>query len=319
MGTSSSGSGGGGGNPLIPSWIDHGGLPGALLPPVPPDGNNQPPDNQEPSAPPPSQPPPQLPPAGERNIPISPDNIPIQQPVNFYGNGGGGNRYVSPRRQFNQYARSGGANTGALRQALRTYSRTAAGNTTGLARRMQPSAARVALFYDAVDTIRRRGVEQAFREFNLLGYVNRPILDTLSALGDLIFRDTGRIFEHTQDDSITRVAYSNTVMRISEDSPDMDLNQLTNEQVEVMIAVFIEETVAQRVIADIGNQYTKMLTDIASLLAIEEGVYQIVNGMVRTQIMPEIIATQRGDRDNLERNIENIYRTAFDAMAGTNE
>jgi hypothetical protein len=35
--------------------------------------------------------------------------------------------------------------------------------------------------------------------------------------------------------------------------------------------------------------------------------------------MPEIIATQLGDRQLLETKIENIYRIAFNAMAGQND
>ena len=182
---------------------------------------------------------------------------------------------------------------------------------------MQPSGSRVAIFYDTIDTIQRRGATTALTDFNLTQFINQPLLSTLSALGEIIFVDTGKIYEDTQDDSITKAAYANTVTRICEDVPDMDLNNLSNEQVEVMMAIFIEETIAQRVINDIGNQFTETLTDVEALLDIENNIYQIVKGMVRNQIMPEISATRRGERQNLERNIENIYRTAFDAMAGS--
>jgi len=312
MGTSSSGGGGGGGNPLIPSWINNGSLPppqASQPEPDQPDGEAQQNDTGDTQSP-----------KVDDGPPDSTDDIPSNLNPSTIGTGAGGNnRYTAPKRLFNKYSRSGGRDATSLRQALRSYGRTAAGSTTALARRMQPSASRVAIFYETIDTIRRRGTTAALAEFNLTEYVNQPLLDTLSAIGELVFSDTGKVYEDTQDDSITKVAYANTVVRICEDAPDMDLNNLSNDQVEVMMAIFIEETIAQRVINDIGNQYTETLVDIEALLDIENGIYQIVKGMVRNQIMPEISATRRGDKQSLERNIENIYRTAFDAMAGTND
>lgn len=315
MGTSSSGSGAGGGNPLIPGWIGGGGPPAPTPPPQPqPDNQNQP--NQGNGNGPQNQP----------NQPPNNGNGPDQQtpsiPAPSVGGVsvvGGGNRFTGPRRQFNKYVRSRGADASALKNALKGYSKKAAGSTSGMARRMQPSAIRVSSFYETIDTIKRRGLVAALTDFNLTAYANRPALEVLSAISDVVFRDTGRSYENTQDDSLTKAAYSNTVTRICEESPDINLDTLTNEQVEVMMAIFIEETIAQRVINDIGNELTETVNDVEELVKMENNIYQIVSGLVRNQIMPEISATRRGDQQDLERKIENIYRIAFDAMAGTKD
>jgi hypothetical protein len=165
-----------------------------------------------------------------------------------------------------------------------------------------------------MDTVRAVGKQQALIQYNLGNYQDKPILDVLSALCDVIFEDTGKAYEDTQDDNISKHAYVNTIMRICE-IDGIDLDHLTNEQVEVMTAIFIEETIAQRVINDVGNKLTERNTNINALVDIENSIYQIVSGLVRNQIMPAIIATQRGDRQNLEARIENIYRIAFDAMS----
>lgn len=303
MGTSSSGGGGGGSNPLIPSWIDTGETsPIGPWPPAQTDGGDESEDE------------------GDEQGEQGGDTIGIPSPyTDEMQIPGTPSRFTSPRRQLNKYARSGGTDSSAARKALRQYSRTAAGSTTGMAKRMRPSAARVASFFDAIDTIRTRGVATALADFSLRAFGNRPALEILSAIGDIVFKDTDRLFENTQDDSITKTAFANTITRICEETPDLDLNNLTNEHVEVMMAVFIEETIAQRVINDIGDKFTELTTDVIRLLDIENGIYQIINGLVRTQIMPEISASRRGDRQELERNIENIYRIAFDAMAGTND
>lgn len=302
MGTSSSGSGGGKSNPLIPSWIGGGGLPPAPLPDKPNDNDGDPQNDDSTTNPDIENP---------NNEPFNPEQIP-NQPTES------NNRYIAPRRRFNRYARSGRTNVEAAKQALRTYSRTAAGSTTNLAKRMRPSAGRVANFFDAIQSIRTNGVTTALSEFNLIQLQNRPALVVLSAIGEYIFRDFNSAYENTQDDSITKAAYANTVTRICEQDPNLDLNQLTNEQIDVMMAIFIEETIAQRVINDIGNQFTELSTDINELLEIENSLYQIISGLVRTQIMPEITATRQSSRNNLEKNIENIYRIAFDVIGGIN-
>jgi hypothetical protein len=316
MGTSASGGGAGGSNPLIPSWIGGG---GGGLPPTPPgpeqqgnndgdtngqgdngagNGDNDNADNNNGGGIHPN--------AGHSNPPQETSEM------------GRGNRYTAPRRQFNRFVRSGGSNSQALKKALKGYSRSAAGDTRQLAVRMQPSASRVATFYEVINTVREQGSQQALVQFNLRSYQSKPLLDVLSALSDAIFRDTGKIYEDTQDDSITKHAYANTVTRICE-LDGLDLDHLTNEQVEVMMAIFIEETIAQRVINDVGNNLTENTTNIAELVEMENNIYQIVSGLVRNQIMPEIVATQLGDRQNLDKKIENIYRIAFDAMAGQND
>ncbi len=318
MGTSASGGGAGGSNPLIPSWIGGGG--GGLPPapqPQPPPGPPQPGNNDGDM--------------GEQgndndngnkgnNNDTGNDNS-AQQPAgpqDMLSPPTGRNRYAGPRRQFNKYLRSGGTDSVALKKAFTGYSRHAAGGPRQMARRRQPSASRVAAFYEVINTVRERGKEQALIQFNLGSYQDKQLLDVLSALSDVIFLDTGKIFEDTQDDSITKHAYANTVVRICE-LDGIDLDHLTNQQVEVMMAIFIEETIAQRVINDIGNNLTENNTNISELVEMENNIYQIVSGLVRNQIMPEIIATQRGDRQQLETKIENIYRIAFDAIAGQND
>ncbi|MDB5088455.1 MAG: hypothetical protein JWR09_2449 [Mucilaginibacter sp.] len=302
MGTSSSGGGAGGGNPLLPSWI-----PG-MAPPSPPpldtDALGQP-DNDGPEQP---ELPADAPPAPQ-NAPNP--NSPINQPLPNT------NRYRQPRIDFNKFVRSGGTDSQALKSALRGYSRHAAGNTQNLAKRMRPSAGRVTDFFNAINGIKDSGLTTALTAFSLSSYINKPLFETLAALSDEIFKERGELYENTQDDSITKLAYANTVTRIC-DVDGIDLSNLTDNQVEVMMAIFIEETIAQRVICDIGNKLTELEHDIDTLLEIENNAYQIISGLVRTQIMPEIIVTQRGDRIDIDQKIENIYRVAFDSLGGIN-
>jgi hypothetical protein len=314
MGTSSSSGGAGGNNPLVPSWIGGDeGFPPSELSPNPPnqvdtDNPGKENDNSEAVEP------------GETDLSSDTvygkqpdDNLPRDQSSEVSDS----NRFSQPRRQFNRFVQSGGRNQNDLRNALKGYSRNAAGGSRRMARRMLPAVSRVARFNELINTVRDQGKLTLLAQFNLGSYHDKPLYEVLSALSDAIFDDTGRIYEDTQDDSIAKHAYSNTVVRIC-DLEGIDLDNLTNQQVEVMTAIFIEETISQRVIIDIGNMLTEKNTNIIELIEIENSIYQIVSGMVRNQIMPEIIATQRGDRLRIEMQVENIYRIAFEALAGLN-
>lgn len=304
MGTSASGGGASGGNPLIPSWIDQGGLPPDPQLQQPAQGTAGENDDDE----------------GGESTENSNDANQAEdatatanalQSVNY------SKRFQAPRTQFNKYVSSGGSNSTALRSALKGYSRNASGGTQRLARRMTPAISRMGAFYDVVDGIKQRGTTVVLSEFNLESYQNKPVVEILSAFSDIIFKDTGKIYEDTQDDCIVRQAYSDTVIKISE-IDGIDLDNLTNEQVEVMMAIFVEETIVQRVINDVGNGLTEKNPDIQELIKLEENIHQVVSGLVRNHIMPEIIATNRGDRTDMDKKIENIYRQALDVLAGLN-
>ncbi len=288
MGTSSSGGGASGSNPLIPSWIS----------PVIPQGDSQGNNNGDQES------------QSDPNNPNAPDRqslLPIVAPS--------GNRFRQPKADFNTYVRSGGSNKAALTSALKGYSKSGGGGSQVLARRMRPAATRIVDFYNTVNSIKQGGLSNALQQFSLSSYIDKPLLDTLSALSDVIFENKGESFEDTQDESITKLAYANTVTRICE-NPDIDLNSLTNEQIEVMTAVFIEETIAQRIIIDLGNKLPELESNVNTLLQIEENAYQIINGLVRNKIMPELTAAQRSGSNDLSTRIEEIYRIAFDALGG---
>jgi hypothetical protein len=304
MGTSASGGGPRPTTPLIPGWIaDNSDIPDENNPEEnsgddnPVEENPDDPNTREDTD------------AGDGESDVdTPDHVADQEATN---------RFAEARSRFTAFSRGhAGGNRSALRDSLRSYVRKASGGSSTLAKRMRPSAARVSRFSAVINTF-KQGVTEALRQFNLSSYADKPLLDVLSALTDVIFDDESS-FNDIQDDSITKLAYANTIVRIAE-FEEIDLNSLTNENIEVMIAIFLEETIATRVICDVGTSLFKAVQNCQEILEIEETTYQIVSGLVRTQIMPQIVASQRGNIPDMEKSIENIYRIAFDCIAGTTE
>jgi hypothetical protein len=225
------------------------------------------------------------------------------------------NRYRSPRSKFRTFSRDRNNNQPFLRDSLRQYVRDGSGGSRTLSRRMRPSSTRLARFFMVANAIRTGGVETTLATFQLQAFNDRPVIDVLAALTDIIFDDSSP-YHDIQDDSITKIAYANTIARI-DGLGVIDLDHLTNDNIELMMAIFIEETIVARVICDIGTKLYADLTDCNEAIAIEDMIYQIVSGYVRNDIMPEIIATQRGVVADLETKMEVIYRIAFDCIAGS--
>jgi len=297
MGTSASGTGPRPTTPLIPNWIPK--LDDEEVPRRDDDPDDEDDDEQSENGAEGEETTPGSPPASLESSEISP--LP--------------NRYRSSRSHFKTFARDRSNNQQSLRDSLKQYIRDGSGGSRTFSRRMNPSGARVARFYTVANEIRVNGKEQTLVTFQLQSYSQRPLIDVLAALTDVIFDDSSS-YHDIQDDSITKVAYVNTITRIDE-LGEIDLDHLTNDNIEVMMAIFIEETIVARVICDIGTKLYADLTDCNEALAIEETVYQIVSGYVRNDIMPEIVATQRSLVADLEGQMERIYRIAFDCIGGT--
>jgi hypothetical protein len=285
MGTSKQGTGPRPATPLIPDWIPDQNDPTPL---PEPDQPAEPGDPQPPEVPP-------TPPEPEK-----PEN-----------------RFAEARNRFASFVRDHSAgNRGAIHDAFRSYVNKGGGGSGTFSKRMRPAAARVSGFVNVMDTI-REGLDGALDFLNLSEYKDKPLLEILGALTDVIFNEEND-YANIQDDSINKLAYAQTIVRIVSEE-NIDLDRLNNENIEVMTAIFIEETIATRVICDIGQMLFRKDKPSAEIIDIEESIYQIVSGLVRVDIMPEIIATHRGNKDGLEKKIENIYRIAFDCIAGTLE
>ncbi len=279
MGTSSSGNGPRPKTPLIPSWIP-GGMPDA--PPPPPrdeEEDDKPQGNPEPTVPP------------------------------------NENRYKQSKVNFKKFVKSKGTKNDYANRALRDYVKTSGGGSTVLARRMKPSAVRVAQFYDILTGFRQEGTTESLKHLNLDEYTNKGVVDILSSLMDIVFSNANATFENTQDDSITKQSYANTINRIA-DEGDIDLDNLSAENIDIMTSIFIEETISTRVICDIGASINKVLTDPNDILEVENNVYQIVSGLVRNSIMSELLATRQIQQSEIEIIFEKIYRIAFDSITG---
>ena len=219
------------------------------------------------------------------------------------------NRFNQSQRGFQKAVKSGDY-TG-LKWVVKNYVSQGLGKTRKAAQRMSRSGGAVVTFGTVLGSIRQNGLATTLTQFQLGQYVGQPALQVLSALLVHVCGASALL-----DDAITKEAYAETVTRIIDESPDLDLENLTEAQTAEMLAIFLEESIVYRLICDIGRSQTVATSDPARAIEIEQEIYQIVNGMVHSSIVPELTKAM-AEPTNLNREIQRIYRVAFDAISNS--
>jgi hypothetical protein len=219
------------------------------------------------------------------------------------------NRFNQSQRGFQKAVKSG--DTSGLSRVVKNYVNQGLGKAHKGAQRMSRSGGAIVTFGTVLSSIRQNGLDTTLTQLQLGQYVGQPALQVLAALIVPICGASALL-----DDAITKEAYTETVTRIIDESPDLDLQNLTEAQTGEMLAIFLEESIVYRLICDIGRSQTVATSDPARSLEIEQEIYQIVNGMVHSSIVPELTKAM-ADPANLNREIQRIYRVAFDAISNS--
>ena len=219
------------------------------------------------------------------------------------------NRFNQSQRGFQKAVKSG--DTSGLKRVVKNYVSQGLGKTRNAAQRMSRSGGAIVTFGTVLGDIRQNGLATTLTQLQLGRYVGQPALQVLSALLVHVCGASALL-----DDAITKEAYAETITRIIDGSPNLDLDNLTEAQTGEMLAIFLEASIVYRLICDIGRSQTVATSDPTRSIEIEQEIYQIVNGMVHSSIVPELTKAM-ADPANLNREIQRIYRVAFDAISNS--
>lgn len=245
MGTSGSYGGPGGKNPLIPSWLDGGGIP---PPPLPPD------DGTPPGEPP--NPPIETPPAPHDLTP----------------------RFQTPRTNLTRFVSSGGSNGGALRRAVSGYVSKASGGPTTATRRMGSSRTAAGRLLSFLGEVQRNGVAQALQLFNLGNLAQRPIEEIFFGLADKICPTNGSV-----DGGIALDAFTEMIVEVVE-SGLTSLDSLTNSQIQTVFESYVANSIFDRLLNDIGNSLVRLSKDAKEAQVLETQIKDYIRGAVRDSV-----------------------------------
>jgi len=216
------------------------------------------------------------------------------------------NRFDASQRGFREAVRTG-TSTG-LGRVVKNYYRHALGGPKRAAQRLQSSSRAVARLGGVLSDIREQGLVPVLTHYSLAQYAGRPVVEVLSALMEVVCGTSSLL-----DNAVTKYAYTQAVVRIIDENPALDLNSLTGAQVAEMMAVFLEESLVYRLICDVGRSLTVATSNPVQALQAEEQLSQIVSGLIRSAIVPELQkATQ--DKATIERKLNRIYHIAIKTL-----
>jgi hypothetical protein len=214
-----------------------------------------------------------------------------------------GNRFDSSQRGFREAVRTG--SNARLARSVKNYFGRALGGPKRAARRMQSSSRAVARLGGVLSDIQQQGLAPVLAQYNLSQYIGRPAVEILSALMDVVCGTSSLL-----DNAVTKYAYAQAIVRVIDDNPTLDLERLTGAQVAEMMAVFLEESLVYRLICDVGRSLTVATSDPAQALQAEEQISQIVSGLIRSTITPELQKAVQ-DTNTIDRQLTRIYRIAI--------
>jgi hypothetical protein len=278
MGTSNAYGGPGGGTPLIPSWLDAGGVSGPAVPP--PDGTGS-------ASPAPDDGPPTLPP------------LPVAAPAA---------RFTAPRTAFTKYAASGGRDRVNLGRAVSGYVSGAAGGSRRAAQRMGSSRGATAGLVNFLADASARGVREALRSLNLESLAGRPIEEIFIGLMEHICPQGGSV-----DEGIARDAFIETIAELAEHGVT-DLDGLTVDQVQTVFELYATHAIEARLCNDVGAKAITVPTDAAEAQAVQDQLRDFIQRGVADALTGANITLGNLTPDRTQAIVDDVYRSAFEIL-----
>jgi hypothetical protein len=283
MGTSGPSDGPNPDTPLVPSWLGN-------SPAAPPAGDGGAP------------PVPRVP--GDANAPA----FPVPSPLPPMPPAPPPDRFRSARRNFSQFAGSGGSDTRALRRGVRDYVRSGAGSSRNATARMGASRTAARGVLGVLRDFQRDGVGATLRRLNLGDLAGRPLADVFLGLTDVVCRDGGSI-----DEGIARDAWLETVADLGAlAAADADI--LTAEQMRDAFLVFIAHSIEGRLFQDIGTKGFKFAADLNAIAAFEHQLRTYIRRAVRDSFTGDLATPTTLSDQQIRTIVDRTYDDAWDIL-----
>lgn len=228
---------------------------------------------------------------------------------------GAPNRFTQPRVEFTRYINSSGRDTGMARKSIANYVRNSMGGSRNATQRLGAARNSSARLLSVAGIFASGGAQAVERYLSLENLSKKNATDVLLAIADFICPDGG-----PQDEGIARNAYFAAI----EESPEIALipfEELTPEQMLLIVQKCMVNVVCGRILNDIGNKIIMLPddVDIAEKLVVQ--IKEFVTGAIS-----DAVSDLKVDINNLSQHqstdiVDEVYRTAFEimAMAGDDE
>ncbi len=280
MGTSGSSRGPGSSSALVPTWLDDGDA-GPLLDEITPspegDDNQEDPDDQDGNS-------------TRPEIELPPDT----------------QRFRAARRNFSEFAGSGGSNHAALRRAIRHYVRTGTRGTARASRRMGASRKTAGRLLSIFRGFQRDGVEATLRRLDLTNLVGRSAVDVFLGITNFICRDGGSI-----DEGVARDAWLETVIDLLQTGIE-NLDGLSTEQVQEVFLTFVAYAIQTLLYQQIGISGFRMAEDLSAVEEFEEQFRDYILRGVRDAFGHDLSRLSTLSDQEIWKIVDETYQNAWE-------
>ena len=222
-------------------------------------------------------------------------------------------RFRTPRGEFTRYINSGGRDSSLGRKSVSNYIRNSLGGSSNATQRMGAARSSSARLLNVAGVFASGGAVEQYLSIENLSH--KTASDAFIAITDFICPDGG-----PQDEGIARSAYISAI----EESPEIatiKFEDLTSEQIMVIVERTMANAIFNRITNDIGNKIILLPQERAISDRLIVQMKDFVKGSVSDAVINlDIKAGNIRQGDSL-RIVDRVYKAAFEIMesAGENE
>ena len=222
---------------------------------------------------------------------------------------GEANRFTQPRREFTRYINSAGRDISMARKSIANYVRNSMGGSRNAVQRLGAARTSSAKLLNVTGIFASGGAQAVERYLSLENLSKRNATDALLAIADFVCPDGG-----AQDEEIARNAYITAI----EESPEIasiPFEELTAEQMLLIVQKSMANVVCGRILNDIGNKIIMLPDDIDVAEKLVAQIKEFVKGAIS-----DAVSDIKVDVNNLSQQqsidiVNEVYRTTFEIMA----
>lgn len=222
-------------------------------------------------------------------------------------------RFRAARTNFTKFVNSGGRDRRALGRSLSSYVSRSAGGSGNASKRIGSSKRVTAGIIGFLNSVRSDGVTSALSSRNLNNLIGKPIDEVFVGLLEDMCPDGGNI-----DEGLARNAFVETIAQLVNEGLET-LDNLSAEQFQHVIEVFVTNAIEGRLYNDIGTKVIFKSADVRTAEFIQEQVHDFIQGSVA-----DAIARHSAEFDNisgLDTNtlVDEIYTDAYEILESLSE
>ena len=228
---------------------------------------------------------------------------------------GDADRFRTPRGEFTRYINSGGRDNGLGRKSVSNYIRNSLGGSSNATQRMGAARNSSARLLNVAGVFALGGARAVEQYLSIENLSHKTASEAFIAIAKFVCPDGG-----PQDEGIARSAYISAI----EESPEIatiKFEDLTSEQIMVIVERTMANAIFNRITNDIGNKIILLPKDRDISESIIVQMKDFVKGSVSDAVVNLDIKAGKIRQEDSLGIVDQVYKVAFEIMvsAGENE